>query len=851
MEITINLNGSLYAHGFNANNKIHASDMERVKSIIHKQIDEIDKIPEGDFILNHTYRTIGIFGDRGSGKTSFLISLLNECNNEIKDIKVLKIIDPTLIEHKKPIILCVISMINQLVEKQICDKELSKSNEIYDTRREWEKILKDIALGIHAIDEVGKGYEDSLWQDEEYVMNTGINKVNKANEFETNLRKMFKVALRILGKKAFVLAFDDIDVDIKQGWNVLETLRRYLSDSCIISIVSGNIKLYGMLVRNELCKNLTIKDFHSRKIMENELESQYMLKLLSPSNRINLLSLNEIIQNNTINIIKDDEDSSIELKAAYCNILSQQGITDSSSQKVFTDFFLSMSLRSQIHFLKDFLDTTDNPIPLDVFTARLYAANIDIKAIEMNAQSANIIILNYLRGTANLADCYLLLPTLTDKDINSNFTALTLITNKHFRKSPLAIFDFMLRIGYLRNIILPLENSQAITQLCKYASWNQIISLKNNIGLTMAYMEGKNIGNCKRLHIPLFGMEKTAKKSVENALDRVLKEAKTSDLTKLLAMFPFVQIQNASNNESSNFYSIFSLLAVIGEILKCDSRTEMTACINDLKQFRSYMRPLDESYYYSTEPETSKSLFGIEISPDAINILAARMTIWKKYYYKIVQPLPPYVIGRIMTRLYSSVINIEKETVGDNMNLMIAAFFNSCLIEEARIKISNQEQGKINNNNPRTNTDVFINNLNNLAQYHLWFSTWIISCPMLNCFLDQQTFTIIADRLKLNFKKHLPVNQGSSLFELLNNINCKRDATNTSANNKKPAFHGSKDKIQETLSTLRSNGITSQEIQNKILHPDIDNALNYIKKLGLFRIVYRNSIEAFKNNYTL
>lgn len=122
---------------------------------------------------------------------------------------------------------------------------------------------------------------------------------------------------------------------------------------------------------------------------------------------------------------------------------------------------------------------------------------------------------------------------------------------------------------------------------------------------------------------------------------------------------------------------------------------------------------------------------------------------------------------------------------------------------------------------------------------------------MLNCFLDQQTFTIIADRLKLNFKKHLPINQGSSLFELLNNINCKRDATNTSANNKKPAFHGSKDKIQETLSTLRSNGITSQEIQNKILHTDIDNALNYIKKLGLFRIVYRNSIEAFKNNYTL
>lgn len=68
------------------------------------------------------------------------------------------------------------------------------------------------------------------------------------------------MALGILDKKAFVLAFDDIDVDVEQGWNVLESLRRYLSDTRIISIVSGNIKLYGSLVRYELCKNLKMPD---------------------------------------------------------------------------------------------------------------------------------------------------------------------------------------------------------------------------------------------------------------------------------------------------------------------------------------------------------------------------------------------------------------------------------------------------------------------------------------------------------------------------------------------------------------------------------------------------------------
>lgn len=835
MDIIINLNNSLYAHEFNTSNKIHAADMDRVKNIIRSQIDEIDTIPEGNFILNHIYRTIGIFGDRGSGKTSFLISLLEECNKEFTDIQVLNIIDPTLIEHKKPIILCIISMINQLVEKKLCCQECSQSSTIYHIKQNWENILKDIALGIHAIDEVGTGYDDSLWQDEEFVMYKGLHKVNKANEFEKSLRKMFKSALDILGKKAFILTFDDIDVDIKQGWNVLETLRRYLSDSHIISIVSGNIKLYGMLVRSELCKNLSIRNHQSRTIMENELESQYMLKILSPSNRINLRSLSDIIQNNTISIIRNNNDSTpLELKAAYRTILSKLRITDTSSQKIFTDFFLSMSLRSQIHFLKDFLDSANNSPSLDVFAARLYAVNIDIKTLELNAQLTNIIILNYLCTTNNLADCYLLLPTLANKDINSNFTALTLIASQHFRKSPHAIFDYMLRIGYLRNIILPLENSQTITQLCKYGNWNQIISLKNSIGLTMAYMDGHKIGNSQRLHIPLFRLEKTAKKSVENALDRVLKE-ETSYLNKLLAMFPFIQIQNTNNNESSSFYSIFSLIAVIGELLKCDSGSEMIATINDLKQFRSYMKPQDES---SNDSETKQDSFGINIDPTAITTLATEMYRWK-HDYQNATPLPPYAIGRIMTRLYSSVINISQDTVGKNMNLMVAAFFNACLIEEARLKLSNQDQGQINNNNPRTTTDVFINNLHTLKQYNLSFSIWIISCPMLNCFLDQETVAMISQHL---FRPFIPIT--STLMALLDNIQCKNtDET-------KPSFLASEDRIQETLNILKNNGITDQDINIHIIQADTEHAVQYLRDTGLFSSVTTRSVRKFKNIYS-
>lgn len=352
-KIVIDLNNSLYAHGFESEQQIHKEDLDKTISIIRNQLQQTDMQEDQNVFLTHLYRTIGIFGDRGSGKTSFMISLLNQCKNELKDdVEVLRMIDPTLVEHKKPIILCVISMIQQKVEAVLRSKECS-TTDTYELKRAWDKVMTQISRGIFAIDNVGNDYNNSLWQDEAYVMHTGLTKVNDANEFEANLRKMTIMALNILKKKAFILAFDDIDVDVEQGWNVLEALRRYLSDTRIISIVSGNIKLYGSLVRYELCKNLKMPDGTHRELMANELESQYMLKLLNPSNRINLLSLGQLLQNSEITVNVKTEKVVSELTQQYLNILNDLGIIDIPSKNTFKDFLLSMSLRSQIHFLKD------------------------------------------------------------------------------------------------------------------------------------------------------------------------------------------------------------------------------------------------------------------------------------------------------------------------------------------------------------------------------------------------------------------------------------------------------------------------------------------------------------------
>ena len=838
--IIIDLDNSLYAHAFTSEQQIHQEDLDKAMDIIQNQVNRLDLNEDADVYLSRIYRTIGVFGDRGSGKTSFMISLLNRCKNEMKTVEVLRMIDPTLVEHKKPIVLCVIAMIQQKVETVLQQQECRGKGDAYVQRREWDKLMERISRGIIAIDKVGKDYDNSMWQDEAYVMRTGLAKVKDANAFEENIRAMIDAALKILGKDAFLLAFDDIDVDVEQGWNVLESLRRYLSDTHIISIVSGNIKLYGALVRYELGQNLKMPPGSAHDLMENELESQYMLKLLNPSNRINLLSLAHLLQNgnNTVKVLANGTE--LELVTLYRELLKDFGIVDVPSQNTFVSFLVSMSLRSQIHFMKDASAEKRITPPLDVFTSRLYASGIDMAALGANVQMMNISVLDYLNAKANLPDCYLLMPTLQDKDVNSNFTALSFMECWHLQNNPYLAFDYLLRIGYVRNLALPLEKKDMVLNLCKYSGWNQMMSLKNNIGLSMAYVAGKELGSMKE-HISLYAMEKKAKKETLNALDKVLKE-EDNHFTRLMAMFPFVRLSHNKDNESRSYYSVIVLLAVIGELLKCTDKEEMKGRINDLKLFRSYQMPQEEDYFGEDDGIDGDD-YGVETRQDEIVELAEKMCVWKSEYKEC--HLPPYALGRMMTRLYTSLSKVAVDNVGQMMNVMVANVLNSCLIEETRIRIPAADQGILNNSNLRTDTRYFKDNLGkNDIVNKLPFTKWMMACPMLNCFLDEETYgkvqTFVSDAFKID-RVTYPV------YELL----CKINSKVVDVEDERPSFSGEKTVgWRRTLKVLRDHGFIDEVIQENIINEeDIDKAINFIKITGLFSTVNKSSVKSFKKSY--
>lgn len=839
--ITIDLSTSTYARGFSSGSQIHETELKDCLKLITDQLhketsfnpDESESV-----VLSHDYDTIGIFGDRGSGKTSLMVSLLQKCKNNMPDVEVLRLIDPTLVEHKKPIVLCVLAMINQLVEKKLNKSECSATTQIAEERRIWNNILKDIAIGIVAIENVGKSYSDSLWNDESYVLLTGLNKVEKSNEFELSIRKMLTYALHILGKKAFVLAFDDVDIEVNQGWEVLETIRRYFSDTRIISIVSGNQKLYGMIVRNELSKGLTIKDEASKENMANELESQYMLKLIRPEKRFNLTPLKSIIKNKTkIQFVLGTKEEEVE--NAYHKILKGFGIKDNSSIKLFTDFLESMSLRSQINFVKEMWDNSDKGSlkSFYVFSSRIYAAGIDWNSLVHDVRLINITILDYLLSSRNLPDYYLLLPTLTNKDLNSNLVAFSFLECENFKTNPYLMLDYLLRIGYLRNIILPINNPERIRNLISYAGWNQLMSLKNNIGLTMAFFGSKNNESHKE-HISLYGLEVDGKAGEEksvNSLDALLKKT-DHNLTRLLMMFPFIKIAQSENNQSLNYYSMFALLGIICEILKCDSKEAVKETLNDLKLFRTYTVP-NEGEVNGDDLEND---IDIEIFSKSIDDLAKAMWDWKECYSA--NFIPPYALGRLATRLYTALTNVKADSVADSLNLMICDFFNACLIEEGKVKLDPFEQTLLNNDNPRSEAKVFLNNIGKKDQVEkLDFSIWIMKCPMLNSYVDKNVFEAMTPYIE-NFLK--------DKFEPGTVYGCLSSVKSKATQRSKPSFYGEqKARWKQSYQLLVDHGYSIELIRKRIINTDDASAQLFIESTGLFGTITPRSIRAFRTAF--
>lgn len=254
-------------------------------------------IKDTDITYPRVHNAFLIEGNRGSGKTTFLLKSLDKlsCDAELQ-LCVLRLIDPTLIETKENIVVVILSAIEAALAQ------------VHGDARALNEAREALAEGLGLLDGIGgSSIYGAEWEDAKWVMSQGLRKAKKGRDFEKKLGAYIERALELLRKKAFVLTFDDVDTNFAHGYVILETVRKYLTHPGLVIILSGDLELYGRLLRKNiytafgeqiLQHDPSLMGLSNQRIGDAvlELEEQYLLKIVPPQNRISMVPLGGLAQ---------------------------------------------------------------------------------------------------------------------------------------------------------------------------------------------------------------------------------------------------------------------------------------------------------------------------------------------------------------------------------------------------------------------------------------------------------------------------------------------------------------------------------------------------------------------------
>lgn len=871
------LSESIHAKKFSDENLIHQDELEKIEKLISDAVSEAVTNPEKDNLHN----TISVLGTRGSGKTSFLLSVL-EKHSSNQDVEVLKIIDPTLIEEKGHVFLNVISAISELVGEKLGKSDLNPLSDTNYRKNEWRQQMLTLAAGIPSIDGIPNNMYES-WQDPEFVMENGLTSVTAARNLSRNFNDFLKLSLKILGKKAFLVTFDDIDVDATKGITVLETIRKYFTSARLITILSGDLKLYSMLIRQKKWDNFSdrILEYEGVKLerlntfddMVTELTAQYLLKIMRPKMRIYLTTLLEkrnagVSPNLLLFNENSEKEKGVKVDLAYQKIFSAFGINNPTQQEVYRTFILGQPLRSQIQFLasltnywltkeieSDFIDNKSSSEGISaVFLADLLEKNVDFNLANNAPKYLNIIILKLLLKGRRLHDLYQLQPSTTDTSLNACLFSLTMIEASSIRHGNLyLIFDYIIRIGYMRNLIglVPYGNIDrnrsdtseiSIDDLCEKAGVLNDTVLRDTVCSIQSYLYGVlnrdgDVEDITESFIQLKALQGLSRRPLSDRIDTVFSK---QDLTHTLGYIPSFCGAFSYKNETRVAFSIYTLIATIGEIIKRhetslnseidnnDGIAQIKIALKELSQLRTYPIPgfaRSEAAFQQSNNEAQqdenqelrrKSIESegpIDIDDD----FAKALLDWLRSANSTIN-VSPHLLGKISTRFAYAIGNIiskapKKILLGDFFHSQIIAFMNAILIED--VKENLPDFSNININNTNFDDNIFINNLKKVLNLkrdsyeQLKLSRWLLSCPLLTAYVREDE-NDIQEMLKRYCGNNFSADKFPDVYSLLNRVSIRTRNSQNETNVKILVNQPSKELLRnraELISYLRKNKI--------------------------------------------
>lgn len=280
-----------------------------------------NEITENGYLKHETI--LGIEGERGSGKSSFLSTV----GSELTDYFVMDIIDPSVFEDSMSIIELFISRIYKYVTDSECENFESTHQNLLVQLRDITKVLADFKAGKENF------YRDNTYEEVLTSIKTRVNLRDHIDKLVADFLSYVNATAKS-GKiyKAIVLCIDDTDlISNVKIFNLLEEVRKYLTGNVIVIAAYYSRQLFDAVFQQKLQENNKLLEVGAiTKDQVRDQVARYLEKLIPVNNRISLFDAENILNKNYVSILSGIiEDSEKYTEKEKTDILNTYFINNS------------------------------------------------------------------------------------------------------------------------------------------------------------------------------------------------------------------------------------------------------------------------------------------------------------------------------------------------------------------------------------------------------------------------------------------------------------------------------------------------------------------------------------------
>lgn len=711
-DIKIDLTKPLSSGKVDTSSLLQVQAKDSLNKILNKFIDNIklnnkDNVKEDDWLVlefdnERLNNTIFISGQRGAGKTTFLKTVLLEKLKNAED-KILPIafIDPTLINTNQHILVDIVAKFKQAIDSKlpICGNEKE--------RNEFNKALEEMAEGLKLL----KGNGDSIEKDAAWFLNKALKNALSGQTLEAKFHNLIDVTSRLLKQELFVIAIDDVDNDTTKAYEVLELIRRYLTHSKLTVIISGDLNLYSHIVKQRKIKELNVDNENNALSIElvEHLEQQYLAKVLPIEQRVELKSLNNLIQhdNQVINIHLKDQ-SQVEIKNHLINIFSNSLNINEKYISSYITFYLKQPVRTAFQILKNTDEKTikddNNSLRISLissiknsYVGALKKEGIDVdKLVDSNVHqnAIGLALFELCFKYSELETGFYARPDGIDESYNASQLFISQIISNYLsneKKHSIGnAINLMLTSGASANIFMnyvvdKLKSNKTAQDYINYIGLNRDQNLFSFTAHFSPFVFTKDGGKTRAINGGIARLPRSS--SPGQYFETAISEyygvggdcSKIATLNNLVnnydnAGISFVEYLSVktvlmashsmiAKSEGRDYMSVYCLLATLGELLTCQD-VEISQKLTQLSSIQTFGGPAFAEIEAEGDDGTDDNYVSsvVTFSKDNIeknhhNKLTKLIENWKKVNDNV--QLSPLLIGKIWSRIMYSVANVS------------------------------------------------------------------------------------------------------------------------------------------------------------------------------------------------